>query len=361
MSFFGFDPVLPERRAAAPAADEDIAVYTWGTEEYGDLGGQLQEGGDEANDETFGDMTISGDFQFANHAPGQTLASTTVNKPKKKKAAGGDLFASTEADFFGFSKKSRSSPFLSCRRCSFRLQGAKPKTNVSQKPSSVVISSSAIKPPTQQQGLWSTPAPSAAFQAAASQIASSQPAASALPAARTLAEIEQELLANRARQPMTLEEIESEMRRNLRVDAPQAPSGVAQGQVQDGFVQHQGYQAQFPAFPALGGQPQNPPGMFGQPMGMQQSTYPLDPRGPPGLAPSTTANPDLARLLGVAPAAADPADEERMNAELEMKIRETEVAEGKRRRKAEKIAGMARYNGIMTQGGSSISRVVELS
>lgn len=109
MSFFGFDPVLPERRAPAQAADEDIAVYTWGTEEYGDLGGQLVEGGDEANDETFGDLTIGGDFQFANHAPGQTLASTTVNKPKKKKATGGDLFASTEADFFGFSKKSRSS------------------------------------------------------------------------------------------------------------------------------------------------------------------------------------------------------------------------------------------------------------
>lgn len=153
---------------------------------------------------------------------------------------------------------------------------------------------------------------------------------------------------------MTLEEIESEMRRNLRVDAPQVPSGVAQGQVQEGFPQPQGYQAQFPAvgrtFPALGGQAQHAQGMFGQPMQMQQPMYPLDSRGPPGLAPGTTANPDLARLLGVAPA--DPVDEERMNAELEQKIRETEVAEGKRRRKAEKIAGMARYNGIMTQGAS---------
>ena len=58
MSFFGFDAVLPERRNDG-AAEEDIAVYTWGTEAYDDLGAQLIEGGDEANDETFGDMPIS--------------------------------------------------------------------------------------------------------------------------------------------------------------------------------------------------------------------------------------------------------------------------------------------------------------
>jgi hypothetical protein len=47
------------------------------------------------------------DFQFAHHAPGQTFGSS-VGKPtpkKSKRATGGDLFASTEADFFGFSKK----------------------------------------------------------------------------------------------------------------------------------------------------------------------------------------------------------------------------------------------------------------
>lgn len=49
------------------------------------------------------------DFQFSHHAPGQTFgaaASTGKPTPKKaKRAAGADLFASTEADFFGFSKK----------------------------------------------------------------------------------------------------------------------------------------------------------------------------------------------------------------------------------------------------------------
>jgi hypothetical protein len=52
MSFFGFDAVLPERRGGngQGAAEEDIAVYTWGQEGFDDLGGQLMEGGDEAND-----------------------------------------------------------------------------------------------------------------------------------------------------------------------------------------------------------------------------------------------------------------------------------------------------------------------
>ena len=52
--------------------------------------------------------TIADDFQFAHHAQGQTLGSTSVGKStakKSKRATGADLFASTEADFFGFPKK----------------------------------------------------------------------------------------------------------------------------------------------------------------------------------------------------------------------------------------------------------------
>jgi hypothetical protein len=76
--FFGFDSALPERRDQPPhqqqgrqqqqpfsgfqasnldqtfgnnqGEDEDLAVYTWGQ------GGSLMEGGDELNDETFGDF-----------------------------------------------------------------------------------------------------------------------------------------------------------------------------------------------------------------------------------------------------------------------------------------------------------------
>jgi DNA topoisomerase 2-associated protein PAT1 len=54
MSFFGFDSTLPERRLDDKAGAEDVAVYTWGTEDYDGLGDQLQEQGDDSNDLTFG-------------------------------------------------------------------------------------------------------------------------------------------------------------------------------------------------------------------------------------------------------------------------------------------------------------------
>jgi hypothetical protein len=226
--------------------------------------------------------------------------------------------------------------------------GSKPKVT-SQKPSSVVISSStkhappSAQQPSTQQGLWSTPAPSAALQAAA------------LPQARTLAEIEQELLATRGRQPMTLEEIEREMRRTLTVSAavPPPPQGVGMSaHVQEGYQAPPlaaGYQSQFPpaGFPALGEAQDF--GRMEQMRAPQQQMYGAPPA--PAAAAQGTANPELARMMGDAAS-----DEERMNIELERKIRETEVAEGKRRRKAEKIAGMARYNDIMTQGESALRR-----
>lgn len=58
--FFGFDSALPERRDAPEqftqaGAEEDLAVYTWGEEGYDGLGNALLEGGDDMNDETFGD------------------------------------------------------------------------------------------------------------------------------------------------------------------------------------------------------------------------------------------------------------------------------------------------------------------
>lgn len=72
--FFGFDTALPERGGQGGGAkqqfqgfqssnvdqtfalggageEEDLAVYTWGE----GMGGGLMEGGDDMNDETFGD------------------------------------------------------------------------------------------------------------------------------------------------------------------------------------------------------------------------------------------------------------------------------------------------------------------
>jgi hypothetical protein len=195
---------------------------------------------------------------------------------------------------------------------------------------------------------------------------------------RTLEEIEAELMASsraqqqQQQQPMTLEEIEKEMMKNLRLDPStaqqQAPPGLSQpGQT---MPQQAGYQGQFPA---LGGMPSGFPGatqgMYGRPMEqgqpIQQIPQPpfMDPRIAGLSAPGQQAqggNPDVARLLGIVPLETGVSEEERMNAELEMKIKETEVAEMKRRRKADKIAGMSRYNGIMTQGMSGFVAIREV-
>lgn len=155
-------------------------------------------------------------------------------------------------------------------------------------------------------------------------------------------------------QPMTLEEIEREMMKNLRIDAPPAvPQAVAQ--------QTSGYQqGQFPPLGSMPSFPGAPQGMYPRPMDTagqptaQQGQF-MDSRSvnrdAPGGHAQGNVNPDVARLLGIIPLETGATDEERMNAELEQKIKETELAEMKRRRKVDKIASMSRYNGIMTQGG----------
>ena len=62
MSFFGLpqNDLEEERRkfleGELKEGDDDLPVLTWGEESYDGLGDALQEGGDELNDETFGDV-----------------------------------------------------------------------------------------------------------------------------------------------------------------------------------------------------------------------------------------------------------------------------------------------------------------
>lgn len=70
MAFFGLEtsnPIEEEKRrflAGESTADEDIAVYNWGQDDYDGLGNALQEGRDELNDETFGGSEPVGEFSF---------------------------------------------------------------------------------------------------------------------------------------------------------------------------------------------------------------------------------------------------------------------------------------------------------
>lgn len=47
------------------SAQEDVEVYTWGEEAYDDLADRLQEDGDDFNQDTFGEVEIDNNFDFA--------------------------------------------------------------------------------------------------------------------------------------------------------------------------------------------------------------------------------------------------------------------------------------------------------
>jgi DNA topoisomerase 2-associated protein PAT1 len=70
MSFFGFEQgeLLERERQrfleGGQHESEDVAVYTWGEENYDGLGEALQEGNDELNDETFGDVGPVGERAY---------------------------------------------------------------------------------------------------------------------------------------------------------------------------------------------------------------------------------------------------------------------------------------------------------
>ena len=67
MSFFGFEEKDLERekqKCQEASFEEEVPVFTWGEESYDGLGNALQEGGDELNSETFGNVGVVGAFSF---------------------------------------------------------------------------------------------------------------------------------------------------------------------------------------------------------------------------------------------------------------------------------------------------------
>lgn len=79
MSFFGFDTTFPTA-TNEQHQEEDLAVYTWGTEGYSNLGQALQEGRDEFNDETFGSSEAVGrTYSSGIDSPEQELTRTGMD------------------------------------------------------------------------------------------------------------------------------------------------------------------------------------------------------------------------------------------------------------------------------------------
>ncbi|KDN46149.1 hypothetical protein K437DRAFT_256333 [Tilletiaria anomala UBC 951] len=88
--------------ALTAGAQEDVAVYTWGEEDYDGLGDRLDEGNDAFNDDTFGVDDVGTDFNFG-HGPAAAVPAASVPAPPAiSKSAAAPLpskFASKLDDF----------------------------------------------------------------------------------------------------------------------------------------------------------------------------------------------------------------------------------------------------------------------
>ncbi|WWD20662.1 hypothetical protein CI109_105138 [Kwoniella shandongensis] len=236
--FFGFDAALPERRPGQPGGggesarhqfsgfqasntdetfalsgageEEDLAVYTWGE----GMGGGLLEGGDELNDETFGDVgEISNTFQFSsqpaqqpakpsyghNQSTGRGPIASTQSRYKPKVAA--DPFAFSEDDFYS------------------RPAAKKPAAKGPSRPKAQTAQSGSV------EGLWNKPAlPSPAWGTAPSSMSKPTPPPAASYSAYPSAP------SGPPGHIKTLEEIEAEMSQ-LDVTGPSAKSLTGQPKV----------------------------------------------------------------------------------------------------------------------------------
>ncbi|KAK8850480.1 hypothetical protein IAR55_004398 [Kwoniella newhampshirensis] len=254
--FFGFDAALPERRPGQGGGDstrqqfsgfqasnadetfalsgageeEDLAVYTWGE----GMGGGLLEGGDELNDETFGDVgEINNDFQFSSQ-PAQQPA-----KPSYTQSSGRGPIASTQsrykpkpvADPFAFSEDDFYSSRPSTKKPVANKAPSRPKAQTGHSGS--------------VENLWNKPAaPSPAWGTAPSSLTkptpppasySSYPSQSSGPPGhiKTLEEIEAEMSQLDVTGPsaqtlpsqpkvLSLEEVEKQMMESL--EPPRQPT-----------------------------------------------------------------------------------------------------------------------------------------
>lgn len=309
-----------------------------------------------------------------NQAP-TSYGSKSKLKPTKPAS---DLFASTEADFFGAPKK-----------CKFEVEvESDTRCRTIQPTSHLPFPSTASRLRQKETSSRNVPTTSSFHSSGNSTPTNStlnviaQQATNPAPAYKTLEEIEAEARAAYARpnsgfsasavdqgsygmqapasagqpgdRPMTLEEIEREMMSNLAKSASPAPVPATSTR------QMQQPQHEMPS---------------GLPQGYAQHLYQGQPQAQirsPVVAPANVqqqARPPASDLTGIellqkqlgnlamfpplgsaAPAKGQPKSEEQMDRELEARIRETEMAEMKRMRKANKIASMSRYNDVMTGG-----------
>ncbi|WFD22504.1 DNA topoisomerase 2-associated protein pat1 [Malassezia equina] len=367
MSFFGFDTALPrEDKSAALANDEerelnekiqkalnasaqeDVEVYTWGQDGYDGLGDQLDETNDDFNEDTFGTFSenVGKDFDFGTGAP-------APSKSDKNASA----FAASLDDFWDL-----------------------PGQPVAE--------------------LTPMPTASAPSAAPAPVVPTAQPSVGA-PRPATLGEIEAQLMSQKPApqeaRPLTLGEVEAQLlvqRRAAAAAAQRAPPAAVPPQAAPASMPPR------PVMPPPGGMA--PPGL---PVAPPQAVLPP---GVPGRAPPMPGAPaappppnpqaaHLARMRSMLEACPPPVQAKILSlpppiqfdsleevvqryptllrsesteaeaaiqwlmAQAPARMQQWQRAEEKRRAKAEKVAQMARYNGVMSGSDKDFITRIQIS
>ncbi|ORX41065.1 topoisomerase II-associated protein PAT1 [Kockovaella imperatae] len=365
--FFGFDASLPERRdqpgsvqgqghragggggaggftgfQASNTADtfrlhnagaeEDLAVYQWGD----NIGGSLLEGGDEMNDETFGDVgAVGNDFQFSSYtaAPSTKPAkiASTQSRYGPKKAY--DPFAASEDDFYASRPTGK--------------KATKPVTKT-RAPAPASSSSRPAAPSQSLENLWdATRQPVPTWSTGSTSIPASQtsaPASHKPPPSqiKSLEEIEAEMAnvavddvpsTDPSRKVLTLEEIEQQMMETAEpVSAPVPPPHA---QVSAAAIPREATPTQTPGLAGSG---------YASQQALLDSMFPeLGSAAPQGPTAS------FAPAPGQGPISAHPTEAEMARyRELHDRLRE-------------KIASMAKYNNLMGSSDKDFITRIQLS
>ncbi len=414
MSFFGFDTVMPgdkrfgnrtnkpsqnafdptfdndesldaKIQALAAGAQEDVEIYTWGGDGYDGLGDKLDESGDDFNADTFGDFDAGNDFDFGHATPASAPQQNNHNQysqpqqpktkfdPSNKFAASLDDFLVDPVPRFGAPRGAQQATQQQQQQQSGPRGQAKTLEEVEAE--MLAMRAKQQPPPPQQQQQQQTP---------------QQPPSS-------------------DRKPMTVEEVEAELRARRAGGAP--PAQPAQPQQPSGppsfaaIMQSQQQQQRTEAATPQNLPPPPPPGAGAGMPPMGTIPPPLGPNADPAAIQAAQqqaqaahfarmralldAMPPLVQqsILSLPPPMQfdsletvaqnfpnllDPSQRERaptaeqdavrfMMEKAQAQMAEFDRVEAKRKRRMDKINAMAKYNGLMSGSDKDFITRIQIS
>lgn len=386
MSFFGFDTALPRDKrseggnafdsfdptgdfdneesldakikALAAGAQEDVEIYTWGQEGYDGLGDKLDESGDDLNDDTFGDVNVARDFDFGTGGVKAQPNQQQQQQPRNPWQQGPPSVAPAAPK-----SKFDSSNKFGASLDDFLVDPA-PRFGATR----------SVQTPTQQ------PQPP------------SQPQQPSRGQAKTLEQVEAEMLAmrNRAppqpsaaeRAPMTVEQVEAELRAKRGAPPPQqnAPeqamnpglAAIMQSQQRSNDARPP-QSAPMPSAPQSGDPAAMQAAHFARMRALLDAMPPLVQQSILSLPPPMQFD-SLENIVQNFPSLLDPSQREAnrpspaeqdavrfMMEKAQVQIAEFERVEAKRKRRMDKINAMAKYNGVMSGSDKDFITRIQIS